>query len=318
MTSCIPTSNLKNNTVELETISCPFCGGADNTLLVEAPDNDAPVPPPVFAVVRCLACELCFTNPRPTQKSIGSFYQQDYAPHQILADDSQETKYSAGLRCFNPLRGSHFERGDFPLIGQRRLLDFGCGSGAFLLRMRQRGWNVAGLDTSGSIARRLQEEHELRVLIGTLPHPALTPDSFDLITLWHSLEHVHQPLQVLCEANRLLTSGGKLLVAVPNIASVSFRWFGRNWFGLDVPRHLVHFSPQTLCKMIEKAGFVFESLRMMRQSYWLRQSAERAFCRGEASMMHTWLRKRFISSVISRGQQWVGAADILLVVARKP
>jgi 2-polyprenyl-3-methyl-5-hydroxy-6-metoxy-1,4-benzoquinol methylase len=304
--------------MKTETVSCPFCSGTDYTALVVSTDKDAPAPQTAFTVVRCLACDLCFTNPRPTPELIGRFYRQDYAPYQNLVGDSQDTKRWAWLRRINPLRSTNYERGDFPLIGQQRLLDFGCGAGAFLLQMRQLGWNVIGLDTSEAIGIRLKEKYGLHVLIGTLPNPALTPESFDLITFWHSLEHVHQPLHVLYEVNRLLTSGGKLLVAVPNIASASFRWFGPNWFGLDVPRHLTHFSPRTLRKMFEKAGFVFELQRMTQHSFMLRQSAERAICHGKASMTQAWLRKRFISSAVSRGIQWVGAAENFMMIARKP
>ena len=122
-------------------------------------------------------------------------------------------------------------RGELPWNGPPgRLLDFGCGGGSFLKRMADRGWDVTGLDTAVETGRAVQEELGLRVLTGSLPHPDLPPCSFDVVTMWHSLEHVHRPLAVLREAFRLLVPGGKLVVACPNIESLSFYWFGSNWY----------------------------------------------------------------------------------------
>src|SRR5262249_34256030 len=138
------------------------------------------------------------------------------------------------------------ERRVLPWHGNGRLLDFGCGGGSFLERMHKQGWSRVGLDTSEAAVRSIRSELGLAAPVGTLPHPELAPESFDVITMWHALEHVHAPLDVLREAHRLLAPGGRLLVAVPNIASWPFRWFGRDWFGLDLPRHLTHFEPETL------------------------------------------------------------------------
>ena len=138
------------------------------------------------------------------------------------------------------------------------MLDFGCGGGSFLARMHERSWQVTGLDVSHAAVQRIRNELGLDALFGTLPHPQLEPGSFDVITMWHSLEHVHSPLNVLREAHRLLARGGRLYVAVPNIDSLPFRWFGSAWYGLDLPRHLTHFSPWTLQLMLERAGFTIE------------------------------------------------------------
>jgi len=114
----------------------------------------------------------------------------------------------------------------------------------------------------------------LPVLLGSLPHAELAPESFDVITMWQSLEHVHDPQLVLRQAYELLVAGGKLYVAVPNIASLPFRWFGPAWYGLDLPRHLTHFCPLTLQAMMEHAGFRVRKIRMIRHSSWMRASAQ--------------------------------------------
>ncbi len=128
-----------------------------------------------------------------------------------------------------------------------RMLDFGCGAGRFLQRMHRRGWMVLGLDPSAGAVEFIRGQLHLPALLGTLPHPELRPGSFELITMWHALEHVHAPLQILREAYRLLVPGGKLHVAVPNIDSLPFRWFGSTWYGLDGRRATSRTLPPGRC-----------------------------------------------------------------------
>ena len=211
----------------------------------------------------------------------------------------------------------NWERGEIDPVGKCRLLDFGCGAGLFLHRMHKRGWQVVGLDLSEKVVQQVREELKLTALVGTLPHPDLPPSSFDLVTLWHSLEHVHQPLEVLNEVNRLLAPGGKVLVAVPNIDSAPFSWFGPFWYGLDVPRHLTHFTPATLKKMLDRAGFKFEAMQMVRHSYWLRQSAQLASQSGTISLPKRLLKLRFPSSIVSKCYLLAGSTDSFIIMARK-
>src|SRR5262249_20165886 len=157
-----------------------------------------------------------------------------------------------------------------------RLLDFGCGGGSYLARMHGQGWDVTGLDVTPTAVAELIAKPRLRAFAGSLPHPQLLGDTFDVITMWQSLEHVHAPLDVLREAHRLLAPSGKLIIAVPNIDSLPFRWFGQAWYGLDLPRHLTHFAPWTLRLLLHRAGFRAGKLRMVRHSSWLRSSARLA------------------------------------------
>lgn len=307
-----------NPIIALETVNCPLCGSNRTSPVVESPDRDAPLPQPSFSVVRCHECGLCYTNPRPTPTDIGKFYYEDYAPHQMppATSKSPDSRNKRRWRIAGK-KQPNWERGEIEPVGQCRLLDFGCGAGLFLHRMHNLGWQVVGLDFSEKAVRQVLEELNLPAMVGTLPHPVLPPGSFDLVTFWHSLEHVHQPLEVLCEANRLLAPGGKVLVAVPNIESAPFRWFGSSWYGLDLPRHLTHFTPTTLKKMLDRAGFQFEAMQTVRHSYWLRQSAELASRRGAISLPLRLLKLRFPSSIASRCYLHAGRSDSFVVIARK-
>jgi SAM-dependent methyltransferase len=220
-----------------------------------------------FRVVRCSGCGLTYTNPRPTPESIGRFYPADYSPYQYRA-----TAEAPQLR--RPRRDSF--AAVLPTVPNGRLLDFGCGAGELLREMNARGWRVTGLDFSPAMVRHVREQLGLAAVEGTLPHADLPAGSFEAVVMSQSLEHVHDPLRVLRAAHRLLTPGGKVVVAVPNIDSLPFRWFGADWWGLDVPRHLTHFSPHTLGLMLTRAGFRVESVRGVRHNSWLRRSASRA------------------------------------------
>src|SRR5207248_758081 len=154
-------------------------------------------------------------------------------------------------------------------------------------------------DSSPAAVSRIREELGLNALVGSLPHHELRQESFDVITMWHALEHVHDPLDVLRQARRLLAPGGKLVVAVPNIDSLPFRWFGHAWYGLDLPRHLTHFSAWTLKLMLQRAGFGVGPVRMVRHSDWLRSSARLAERCPRLPHWHRWLRTKPASRVAS-------------------
>lgn len=274
-----------------EETACPLCAGHRRTLLVTPSDPALPC-----RVVRCRDCGLAYTSPRPSPASISAVYPYDYAPHQPRLKSSRGSLLANVL----PPRG--------------RLLDFGCGAGALLRQMHRCGWRVTGIDLSPRAVRYVRERLGLHALEGTLPHPALSPASFEAITMAESLEHVHDPLAVLRAAHDLLTPGGTLAITVPNLDSLSFHWFGAAWFGLDLPRHLTHFEPVTLVRMLEHAGFRVEEVRPIRHNSWLRHSAARAtappiWCR--------LLRRRLAASVAG----WYGALRMrgngMLVVAAK-
>jgi SAM-dependent methyltransferase len=291
--------------VEWEQANCPLCGGGRWATLLEAPDLTPGGTGLWFAVVQCADCRLCFTNPRPSPATIGNFYPAGYGPHQPPA------RPPAPPRWWRRTRGAPAPHGG------GRLLDFGCGGGAFLERMRRQGWQVTGLDTSDAAVRRARDELGLPVLAGSLPHPALAEGSFDLITMRHSLEHVHAPREVLRAARRLLAPGGKLLVAVPNLDSAAFRWCGAAWAGLDLPRHLTHFTPHTLTVMLEQAGFAPGAVRAVRHSSWLRQSARRACQHFRGTLWHRWLRAKLPSRLAAGYACLTGQADCMEVTAVK-
>ncbi len=315
-----PESVLSRRTdLSREETDCPLCGSPECSPLLAAPDFLSNDNRPCWTVVRCRACGLCFTNPRPAPADIGRFYADDYGPHrpvQHAANSKRRERRWSSLVAH--MQGRRPERWHIRPQGQCRLLDFGCGNGAFLQQMHRRGWNVLGLDASVGVVERILCELQLPALTGTLPHTQLVPESFDLITMWQSLEHVHRPLDVLHHAHELLSPGGRLIVSVPNIDSDAFRWFGASWFGLDVPRHLTHFAPATLQEMVRRAGFRVGSVRMVRHKSWLQASARRAAASDLPARRTAWLRRRALCRPASWYSLLRRRSDCIVLDAEKP
>jgi SAM-dependent methyltransferase len=296
--------------------------------VIEACEPDTPPDGPVFQIVACRACGLCYTNPRPDAASLAQFYGPDYGPHRHCGLLRHQRR---AARCWawmpRSLRAGNPERRGWPPEGPARLLDVGCGGGKFLERMQLQGWRVTGLDISAAMVARIRSQLRLPALVGQLPHPELTSARFELVTMWQSLEHLPQPLEVLREVHRFLAPGGRLMVSVPNIASGPFRWFGAAWYGVELPRHLIHFTPVTLRRMLERAGFAVEAMRMIPHSDWLRASARLAQ-RNREAMAETaqtawprpwadWLRWRPLSGLAARYCQLTGQSDCLMAIGRK-
>jgi SAM-dependent methyltransferase len=301
--------------VEWEEPDCLLCGGHRWTPVLEAPDAVPGGTGLWFAVVQCLDCGLCFTNPRPSADSIGQFYPSAYRPHRPPGARRRPRPWR--LRLPSPWHGPRRVRQVLPWHGQGRLLDFGCGGGSFLQRMHRQGWQVTGLDVSAAAVGHVRDGLGLRALLGSLPHPDLRPATFDVITMWHSLEHVHRPMTVLEEAHRLLVPGGQLLVAVPNIDSLPFRWFGAAWSGLDLPRHLTHFAPWTLHLMLENVGFAVGAVRMVRHSAWMRSSAKLSALHANAPRWHRLLAVKPASRLATWYSYFTSQCDCMIVTARR-
>lgn len=138
-----------------------------------------------------------------------------------------------------------------------RVLDIGCAGGGYLLALRQLGWDVHGVEMTPALARYAREQFGLDVRTGAAEVAlAEFPDGyFDVITMWHVLEHLANPSGVLAEVCRLLKPGGRLMLEVPNFHSLSRLILRTYWFPLELPRHLYHFTPQTVAAMLTKAGF---------------------------------------------------------------
>ena len=230
--------------------ACNLCGGTDFAVLETAGDG--------IRVVRCARCRLIFLDPLPNFDRTAHYNANYYRPW----IEEQRCKRMA----LWAKRAELLER--FAPIGQ--LLDVGCGDGSFLLAARERGWRVVGTEVSQWAVHTLRDTPGLTILQGDLLQIDHLERSFDVVTMWHVLEHMHRPLQTLVSARKLLTDKGILFVAVPNAGFTLLRIAYpvarlrrlRYYTPGERELHLHHFTPDTLRAMLEKAEFrlLFEGI----------------------------------------------------------
>ncbi|NJM05091.1 class I SAM-dependent methyltransferase [Candidatus Gracilibacteria bacterium] len=142
-----------------------------------------------------------------------------------------------------------------------RILDVGCATGIFLDGMRRLGWQVQGIEPTHSAAQYARTRFALDVFEGRLEDAQLPSGSFDAITLWDVLEHVHEPRPILAELARLLRPGGLLVLSLPNPDSLEAAFFGPHWLGWDLPRHLNLFRPLQLRHHLAQHGMPVAKIR---------------------------------------------------------
>jgi SAM-dependent methyltransferase len=243
-------------------VPCALCAGRRFSVVHRACPDSRGRHPGRFDVVRCADCGLVQTNPRPDPDAIGAYYAADYGPHARPADAGPP---GLALRLARSLLhlpyrlryGPVDPRPALPRAGAR-VLDIGCGSGRDLAELAVRGWEVWGIEPSPQAAEAARQHLGVgaeRIHVGRAEEARFEPASFDLVTAWHVLEHLHDPAAVLRGARAWLRPGGTLQLAVPDVESLESRLFGRRWFGLDLPRHLYHFAPATLGALLERSGF---------------------------------------------------------------
>jgi SAM-dependent methyltransferase len=241
-------------TVTLEDVGrCLVCSSPEHSEVITARDTLHDLPGE-WSVRRCSRCGHGFTSPRPDRGSISSYYPSDYAPFSSPVADPR----TSGLR-------SKVKHRLGPLLDPREVLippggpgdalEVGCGSGRVLADLSRRGWRVRGLEPSPAAAERAAASLGLPVDCGTVEDARYPAEAFDLVVALMVLEHLHDPL---ADARRLagwLRPGGFLTGSVPNAASWEFRAFGPEWFALQVPTHLSHFTPASLTRLLVEAGF---------------------------------------------------------------
>lgn len=211
-----------------------------------------------WRLTECTRCRLVYTVPGMDPDALLSYYPPEYGPY----NPSRPFRANALLRITRWLLMSpyrlRFGSPDFRSVPRQGgcLLDVGCGSGAFLRQADRLGWRCWGIDVNPVVVERARANAPAAtVSVGTLDDVAPTP-TFELINMTHVLEHLGSPRRVLRQCLERLAPGGTLRLGVPNIGSIEARIFGRYWSGLDVPRHVVHFRPSVLARMLEETGFV--------------------------------------------------------------
>lgn len=229
----------------VECAPCPVCGARFAQPRFEVEGCPAPV-------VVCGECGLGRFDPMPGPEEVLGYYPEEYY-------GQQGTKFQQAVEFLVRIAAARqIEFVSRELPRNARVLDVGCGRGVLLGPLADRGFEVHGVELRVEAVAGVDPRAEVRIA-PRLVEADYAASSFDQIVIWHVLEHLDDPRGTLAEAWRLLRPGGRIVVAVPNFASLQARWAGAAWFHLDAPRHLYHFSRDALVRLLEGVGFEFVS-----------------------------------------------------------
>ncbi len=236
---------------------CLACGESNGAPLFEVSDALYGTTEDRFTVVRCCQCGLMRLTPQIPEDRLHLYYPASYWFVPDAFSRLEETYRRLVLR-------DHI---GFVLAAYRRagvnglLLEVGCGGGLLLGMLAKRGVRGAGMDISAQAAASARKVNRIPALCGTLQHAPLRSGSFSVVTMFHVVEHLNDPVVHLLAARRLLRPGGRVVVQVPNADSWQFRLFGKRWNGMDVPRHLVNYRTRDLVQLLERCGFRVERIK---------------------------------------------------------
>jgi 2-polyprenyl-3-methyl-5-hydroxy-6-metoxy-1,4-benzoquinol methylase len=209
-----------------------------------------------FALARCNRCGFLFTQDYPDQDEVYKYYESD---NYISHSDTSEGIINKIYHLIRHLMLRRKRRILNRLTGLRsgRLLDVGSGTGHFASMMKKSGWVVKGIEISEKARNFSASTFDLEI-ISPQQISELNANSFDCVTMWHVLEHFHDPFRYVSDIIKLLKPGGVCLVALPNCSSFDAKFYNREWAAYDVPRHLWHFDPDTFDYFSGKAGLKVE------------------------------------------------------------
>ena len=241
----------------IEIKNCLLCNNGDLRKIFST--KDFIVTQERFDILECLKCEIRITSPAPKKHQLNKYYEsKNYRPHQkkvyLLIDYVYKIirKYMFFKKRKLIEKNSHLKNG--------KLLDIGCGTGEFASFMKNSGWDVVCVDSSETARNIAMKNFSLEVL-DVEKFFNLKDIKFDVITMWHSLEHVDKPIEYVKKVKSLLNDNGKFVLAIPNYKSFDSKFFGKYWAANDVPRHLYHYSKKSIKTVLNKSDLVLSNIK---------------------------------------------------------
>ena len=255
------------------------------------------------------------------QSELASFYPKNYYAFADLFPASKPV-YSFKERVWRFAGRREYSTKDPKFERPGRMLDVGSGSGWFIFQMRERGWDVTGVEPNVAAANFGRSEKGLNIFPGSLLDAKFPACSFDYVRMNHSLEHIEDPNKVLDEVYRVLAESGKLMIGVPNRDSFNARVFGPFWHHLALPVHAFSYSVKTLSRMLSKHNFQVERVVFNTNTTALLESVQMYLNRKDAPLR---TRGRFTNSLLANFlcngaahlQNCLHIADVIEVTATK-
>jgi SAM-dependent methyltransferase len=248
-------SSFKNPThYQFEEIACYLCGKDEPRFLLKG-EEDLTGKEGEFRYVTCNSCGLSYQNPRIAMSQIKDFYDSEYIAHRKKKDwgpltPLYERAMSKHDRDKDKLVSKYVTLGNYS-----KVLDVGCAVGSFLLYLKEKyDCQISGVDFKGDLKFPGFEDIDFHCGL-FYEQESLVENNYDLITMWHFLEHCYNPMASLEKAKGLLKENGKLVIEVPRLDSLSYKIFKDKWPGVQAPQHTVMFDKDNFMKMAKKAGF---------------------------------------------------------------
>lgn len=231
--------------MKLELVDCALCGGTESELFYSVPSLRLRTQGFRFELRKCKRCELVRLSPRPSEADMALLYQPQHytAPRRDLV-----ARLEGLIRRERVSFVQKHTQGNC-------VLDVGCGDGGMLQALRRASYDVHGLEPYQGVSEKIPVDLRARIRCAPFEAANYPESSFDVITLWHVLEHLARPVETLQNIRKFLKPDGTLLIEVPNLASIEAHWLGSHWYNLDAPYHFWHFTPQTLQSLVKQAGF---------------------------------------------------------------
>ena len=319
--------------------TCPVCNVEQGSRVLSTVDG--------IALCSCLSCGAVYTFVAQASSVVSDCYPADYYTHRpahnsagqggllrslvlhrfygydlptASTSKSIDRLLAAAEAALLPLKGRW--RTIPPAVRGGHLLDVGCGSGAYLARVKGLGWSIDGLEPDAAACTRASAMLGTAIVCSTIDISPWPAETFDVVTFWHSLEHMDWPVQVLQSAHDLLRRGGLIMLEVPNWDSAQRRLFGPRWFHLDLARHRLFFSADVLGRCLTRAGFVDIVVRSVPSTVGVTGSLESIFFSSQSRVGRVGWRH----NSVAKASVWpveavlgeVGLAGCLFATGRKP
>jgi len=261
-----------------------LCGSKDSTFLFDARDLLHGIRG-TFSYVRCSECGLVYMNPQVVPEDVGKLYPPDYAPHSTTAKGSAArslynhlTRIPVIAQFIRWLTNVKITNDIYSQLDQNsRILDIGCGAGAFLNRVKiEKGCKVHGIDISEAAVKSAKDSFGLNIFKGTITEAPFEDGSFDVITAWWYLEHIPDPNTTAARISSLLRPNGHCIIGVPNFNSFNAKFFKDRWYHLDCPRHLCIWTPSAMKRLLEQHGLTVTKIIYDKTPWGLRGSLQYA------------------------------------------